>query len=102
MLLLKQKIFLFRDIITAGGLTCGLYVVGVLSPQTTISYLTTRRYVLMELRLLGVYFLALVQKYVPCFIVAKDTTKVRAELTTKKHVMFCASIGVSNVQLYNL
>ena len=31
--------------------TCGSYVVGVLSPQTTISYLTTRRYGI--LRLLG-------------------------------------------------
>ena len=95
--------------------TCGLYVVRVLSPQTTISYLTTRRYVSMELRLLGaatetyrdaflIYFLALVQKNVPCSIVAKNTTKVRAGLTTK-HVTFCASIGVSivwSVQLYNL
>ena len=96
--------------------TCGLYIVRVLSPQTTISYLTTRRYyVSMELRLLGaaietyrdaflIYSLALVQKYVPCSIVAKNTAKVRAELTTK-HVTFCASIRVSivwSVQLYNL
>ena len=87
----------------------------VLSPQTTISYLTTRRYVSMKLRVVGavienyrdailIYFLALVQKYVPCSIVAMNTAKVRAELTTK-HVTFCASIGVSivwNVQLYNL